>query len=119
MRKLIAFFVLSSLPLAAQFEYGEVLGVVRDSSGAVIAKAKVQIRSADTNAERSIVTNDEGVFAFAGLRIGAYKVRVEQAGFKAAETSIPALRVGDRLRIDMSLQPGLKPTPVRADKWSD
>ncbi len=106
MRKLIAFFVLSSLPLAAQFEYGEVLGVVRDSSGAVIAKAKVQIRSADTNAERSIVTNDEGVFAFAGLRIGAYKVRVEQAGFKAAETSIPALRVGDRLRIDISLQPG-------------
>lgn len=134
MRKLIAFFVLSSLPLAAQFEYGEVLGVVRDSSGAVIAKAKVQIRSADTNAERSIVTNDEGVFAFAGLRIGAYKVRVEQAGFKAAETrsrpcgwatacaSISRCNLGrstSRLPFLPTLPLFLKPTPVRADKWSD
>ncbi len=76
MSKLIA-FVLFALPLAAQFEYGEVLGIVRDSSGAIIAGAKVQIRSAETNVERAISTNEEGVFAFAGLRIGADKVRVE------------------------------------------
>lgn len=90
----------------AQFEYGEILGTVRDATGAVVVGARVKLRSVDTNVERASTTNDEGVYSFAGLRIGGYELSVEQSGFKTAKATVPSLRVGDRLRIDIPLETG-------------
>lgn len=94
------------VPLLAQFEYGEVLGTVRDASGGVVSGAQVRVQSDATKVERTTQTNEEGVYSFAGLRIGSYTLRVEQQGFKAAQANVPALRVGDRLRIDITLETG-------------
>ena len=105
-RRCAAVAMLLAAHAFAQFEYGEVLGTVRDTSGGVIQGAKVKIRSVDTNIERSIQTNDEGIFSFPGLRIGAYQVSVEQEGFKTAQASVPELRVGDRLRLDITMETG-------------
>lgn len=106
MFRLLAMATLA-FPMAAQFEYGEVLGAVRDASGGVISGAEVRLQNDATKVERTTRTNEEGVYSFAGLRIGSYTLRVEHPGFKAAEASVSALRVGDRLRVDITLEPGI------------
>ena len=55
---------LTAPALYAQFEYGEVLGTVRDQSGGVITGAKITLREVDTNVERSVLTNDQGNYSF-------------------------------------------------------
>lgn len=104
---LIALWLAFNSPvLHAQFEYGEVLGTVRDQSGAIVAGAKITLRGLDTNVERTVLTNDQGNYSFPGLRAGNYQVDATQAGFRPAKSGPLALRVSDRLRFDLELTPG-------------
>jgi hypothetical protein len=93
-------------PLNAQFEYGEVLGTVRDASGGVVAHAKITLRNLGTNVELSVLTNDQGNFSFPDLRAGNYQLSAVQQGFRPAQSAPLALRVGDRLRMDLALETG-------------
>jgi hypothetical protein len=92
--------------LRAQFEYGEVLGTVRDSSGAAISGAKIVLREIETNVERTAQTNEQGAYSFPGLRVGSYEVSAAVTGFRPAKTDTLSLRIGDHLRIDLQLEPG-------------
>lgn len=98
--------VLAAGPLRAQFEYGEILGTVRDATGAVVSGAKVTLRGIDTNVQLSVVTNEQGNYSFPDLRAGNYEVSAVVTGFRPAKSDALSLRVGDRLRMDLSLQPG-------------
>lgn len=108
MRKLRTLSFLLAVAAAAfgQFEYGEILGTVRDTSGGVISGAKVVLKSLETNVERNAETNDQGLYSFPGLRIGAYELTVSHAGFKNAKAQAPEVRVADRIRLDVVMQPG-------------
>ncbi len=72
--------------LQAQFEYGEVLGTVRDVSGAAVSGAKIVLHDTETNVERTAQTNDQGAYSFPGLRAGSYTVSATLAGFRPAKT---------------------------------
>jgi protocatechuate 3,4-dioxygenase beta subunit len=61
---------------------GEVTGQVRDQTGSSVAGANVTVTNVATNASRSSVTNEAGIYSFPSLPPGAYNVRVERAGFK-------------------------------------
>lgn len=95
-----------ALPVLAQFDYGEVSGAVRDASGGVVSGAQARLHSDATTVERTTQTNEEGVYSFAGLRIGSCTLWVEREGFKAAQANVSSLRVGDRLRVDITLETG-------------
>lgn len=97
---------ISAAPLRAQFEYGEILGTLRDQSGAVVSMAKVTVRGIDTNAEASTLTNAQGNYSFPDLRSGNYEVLTAFKGFRPAKSDALLLRVGDRLRMDLTLEPG-------------
>ncbi|HKA00645.1 MAG TPA: carboxypeptidase regulatory-like domain-containing protein [Candidatus Solibacter sp.] len=97
---------LTAPALYAQFEYGEVLGTVRDQSGGVITGAKITLREIDTNVERSVLTNDQGNYSFPGLRAGNYEIATLITGFRPAKSDTLLLRVSDRLRFDLQLTPG-------------
>lgn len=105
MRNLLIGLIFSSL-LMAQSENAEILGTVLDSSGSTVAGAKVLLKDRGTNVERAAETNEQGVYAFPALRIGSYEVRAERQGFKPAMSVVPQLRVADRIRVDLVLQPG-------------
>lgn len=60
----------------------------------------------ETNLERATKTDSEGFYSFSALRPGAYEVLVEHPGFQTARAPVQALRVGDRLRVDVVLSPG-------------
>jgi Carboxypeptidase regulatory-like domain len=92
--------------LHAQFEYGEILGTVRDSSGGVVPHAKITLRGLETNVESSLLTNEQGNYSFVDLRAGNYQVSALLQGFRPAQSAALVLRVGDRLRKDLTLETG-------------
>lgn len=97
---------LAIVTLQAQFEHSEVLGTVRDSSGAVVAAAKITLRSLETNVERTTSSNEQGNYSFPALRIGRYEALATHEGFRPAKATITDLRIADRLRVDLTLEPG-------------
>ncbi|HMK23780.1 MAG TPA: TonB-dependent receptor [Terriglobales bacterium] len=65
----------------AQKDMGSIVGTVRDTSGAVIAGAKVTVTDADRGTSFETSTSATGEYAANPLRIGRYNVTVEKQGF--------------------------------------
>ena len=104
--KLLLCLVLGTGLLFGQFEYGDILGTVRDTSQGVVVGAKVTLRNLDTNVAREENTNDQGAYSFPGLRAGHYSIQTEKQGFQASITENLELRTGDRVRNDVVLATG-------------
>ena len=84
---LLALMCAITIPSWAQ-TFGEITGQVRDQSGAALPAARVTATNIGTNAVRTTLSTDAGVYSFPSLTPGTYNVRVEKAGFKAATSSI-------------------------------
>jgi hypothetical protein len=80
--------------LFGQFEYGEILGTVRDASQAVVVGAKVTLRNLDTNVVGEGVTNEQGDYSFPGQRSGTLFNTVRKGGFSHSDDVEP--RIADR-----------------------
>jgi hypothetical protein len=98
---------LCSAALHAQVTSGTIFGTVKDSSGGVIADAKVTVSSATIGLTRSINSSPDGNFVFPNLQPGTYTISVEAPGFKKAETTGLVLSATDKLNAgDFVLQVG-------------
>jgi outer membrane receptor protein involved in Fe transport len=62
---------------------------VSDPSGALVEGAAVSARQLETNITSSGVTDREGRFRFAYLKVGEYKVTVSKSGFAEAARTLP------------------------------
>jgi hypothetical protein len=93
------------LPRTAKAQQATILGTVFDQSGAVVPNATVTITKTDTNAVTTETTGKEGDYLAAGLDVGNYSISASAQSFKT-ETQTIDLIVGDRRRIDFSLEPG-------------
>jgi hypothetical protein len=103
---LIAFFATLVTPISAQKDAGAIVGLVRDSSGAIVSGAKVTVTDADRGTELELNTNSDGQYVASPLRIGRYTVTVEKHGFKKAVAGPVSVNVQDRVGVDLQLQPG-------------
>src|SRR5688500_7451206 len=88
-----------------QIDRATLTGIVRDPSGAVIAKAEVKVTSLATNALVTASTTEEGTYLVVNLAPGEYLVQVEAPGFQRFEQTV-SLSTGTRARLDMSLAVG-------------
>jgi outer membrane receptor protein involved in Fe transport len=77
---LLAFMVLVCTA-TAQTSKGILTGTVRDSTGAVIAHAKISIVSQLTGEERNSISNAEGAYRVEAINPSVYGVHVEAPGF--------------------------------------
>ena len=103
----IAVLVLATaVPAWAQKDMGNIVGSIRDSSGAAVAEAKVAIADIDHGTVLNTTTNSSGEYVAGPLRIGHYTVTVEKAGFKKTVAGPVTLNVQDRVAVDMTLQVG-------------
>lgn len=102
----IAGMLLCALSSPAQVITADLLGTVTDSNGAVISNAKVTIVNTDTQFTRTMNTTSAGDYSFTLLPPGTYTVRTEESGFKTQEESGIKLTAGDKLRVDLRLNPG-------------
>ena len=93
-------------PAAAQLEQARITGTVRDSSGAVIPRARITMLHEETNVEHTAETNELGAYLSLPLRVGAYRVTASADGFKRAVRSGVMLRIQETVLVDFTLEVG-------------
>ncbi|MCX6027653.1 MAG: TonB-dependent receptor, partial [Chloroflexi bacterium] len=101
----MAALMVLALPLAgaAQTQTGGVTGAVSDASGGVLPGATVTIKSSDTGAVRSTVTDSAGRYVIANVAPGPYELTVELAGF-SKQTSKLVVSAGPSVSLEFKLQ---------------
>lgn len=82
------------------------VGTVMDSTGANVAKARVQITNQQTNAVLTTTTNDSGNYEFTFVPPGSYTVTVAMSGFQTQSIKDVPLVVNATSRKDVTLQTG-------------
>ena len=91
----------------AQFETSEVLGTVRDATGAPVAKASITLLNQETGIQAVTTTSDNGEYDFFNVKVGRYTVTVEKTGFSKFTTPDVIVNVEARQRVDAQLQVGV------------
>ncbi len=107
-RVLVGFVLVASLvafPATAQEQRGAIEGVITDTSGAVLPGVTVEARSA-TRGVVSAVSDQNGVYRFPSLPPGTYEVTATLEGFTPARSDTVDLRLGQVLKVDLTLQVG-------------
>jgi Carboxypeptidase regulatory-like domain len=79
---------------------GSISGVITDSTGAVVAGAKVTATNQATSAVKSAETNSSGSYSITNLAPGQYRVVMEKPGFKTISFDDNVLTVAQALVID-------------------
>ncbi len=111
----------AAVPVLAQSTFGEILGTVHDSSGAVVQGVQVTLANTGTGNTRAAVTDAGGNYAFKNIDVGTYTLTLTAPGF--AKESLPSISLTARetRRMDANLKPGSEtqtvvviddPTPV-------
>lgn len=103
---LSALFIMVAAPVWGQKDMGNIVGLVKDSTGAVVADANVTLTDVEHGTILKTTTNASGEYVSGPLRIGQYTVTVEKTGFKKAVAGPVTLNVQDRLPVDVTMQVG-------------
>src|SRR5262245_57823781 len=95
-----------AIPAAAQTAAaGNIEGVVRDATDAVLPGVTVTVRNVDTNVSREITTDDGGRYRAAALQPGTYEVTAVLTGLDASPISNIQVLVGQTVAIDVKMRP--------------
>ena len=77
--------VLAPSAAPAQVTTADLVGTVRDTSGAVVPGVSVSVINEATGVTRTTTTGDGGTYIFTGLPPGAYKLTAELTAFRKVE----------------------------------
>jgi len=92
--------------LAQQVATGTILGVVRDTSGAVVPEAKVTATQASTGQSRSVTSGAQGEYRIPAMPVGPYTVRFEKADFGTQTQQGLELNIAQELVVNANLAVG-------------
>jgi len=85
--------------LQAQITTGTIFGSVKDTSGAVIPSASVELVNPEIHFDRSLTANASGEFVAADIPTGTYSVTATASGFSKFTKSGVVVDVGSRIRL--------------------
>jgi hypothetical protein len=88
----------------AQVLYGSLTGNVTDPSSAVVPDAQVEALNMATGVSRQTTADSAGIYRFAELQPGIYKVTVSAANFATSVTENVNLEVNNTRRVDVQLR---------------
>jgi hypothetical protein len=110
MRKFFLLFVCLALAAPAwaqsQAANGAIEGTITDSSGGVLPGVTVTLTNVETGTERTVVTNERGLYRAPLLPLGTYRVVAELQGFKKFEQTDLKLSVGQTAVVNATLSVG-------------
>lgn len=86
-----AVFLFSSPNAKAQYTTGTIQGTVFDPAGSVVTGAHVTLENTATGETKELRTGGDGIFYFAALLPGRYRLTAEASGFSKAEAEVTAL----------------------------
>jgi hypothetical protein len=95
---------LSSFGQGSTAVYGNLSGVIMDSTGAVVAGAKVT--ATGPTGSKSVTSEQDGRFSIPSLTPGTYSLKVEKAGFRAADAKGIEIVINRTSSVSIGLQPG-------------
>ncbi len=104
--------LLFAAPALGEMNTGQISGIVRDASGAVVVGATVSAEQPATHLRYASVTNTFGEYLLAQLPVAAYTLSVDSEGFKRAIQSGIVVHAGSQLRQDFTLEVGGKTQTV-------
>ena len=97
--------VLTCTVSPAQFQFGSVVGLIKDASQAPVPGATIEIRSQSTNVARQAISSTAGEYNFVSLPPDKYTITVKHPGFRDTSRALE-LSVGQRLEADITLEVG-------------
>jgi hypothetical protein len=97
----------------------QLTGTVVDMSGAVIAGATVQLRSANGTVQRTTQSDTNGSFIFSGLAAGSYRLVVSNPGFETKEILVTIGTTGTPAPLRISLVVGSVSTTINVQGRED
>ena len=103
---LVIIFALSTRVTSAQTVYGSMVGIVTDTTGAVVPGATVTITRVETNEQRQTTTSPSGDYTLSTVPAGTYRVVVSQPGFKRFEAPNVLESPNTVVRVDAVLNVG-------------
>ncbi len=81
---------------------GQITGVVKDATGAVVSGANIILTSAG-GVKRETISNTTGHYAFSLVPPGTYRVETEKAGFSKATAEGVVVRITETTHLDVPL----------------
>ncbi len=102
---ILALVLLSPVAAWAQ-DQATIVGIVTDSTGAIVPGAKIVVSNPDRGFVRNTVTNSAGEYRADKVPIGNYVVSAEVSGFQKLVRTGIRLEVDQTLRLDMQLTLG-------------
>lgn len=99
-------FVLGPRPALAQVSTATIAGTVKDTSGAVVPDAAVDLTNVATSVEQSTTTNDTGEYVLVKIVPGSYTLRISKTGFESELSPQLDLQVNQSLTLDFTLKVG-------------
>jgi hypothetical protein len=82
------------------------LGTITDSSGRLLALARVTATDTATSVKRTVTADSQGFYSFQDLPIGRYDVEVNAPGFKPLRRTGVTIAVDSKVEVDVSLAVG-------------
>src|SRR6266699_2968983 len=83
-----------------------IVGVVKDTSGALIPGVSITVKHTDTGQTRTAISSDSGSYNVPLLPVGAYELTTTMPGFKQQVRIGINLVIGQEAVIDMTLEVG-------------
>src|SRR5437899_10544492 len=105
----IAIVVLIALGTSLVFAQGStatILGVVRDTTGALVPGVSITVKHIDTGLTRTAISGESGGYNVQLLPVGAYELTTTMPGFKQDVRRGINLVVGQEAVIDLTLEVG-------------
>ena len=103
---LAGILMFAAAPGFSQMNTGEIDGIVRDPTGAVVVNATVRAVQAGTQLKFTTKTNASGEYLLADLPVGQYNLTVSVDGFKQIVQPNVEVHAGERLRQAFTLELG-------------
>jgi hypothetical protein len=107
--RLLAAFALSlsaAAILYGQAGTGTITGTVTDQSGAVVANAAIEAKSAETGVVYPTQSTSTGNYTLTQFPVGSYEISVKVTGFKTYTHTRLQVQAAQILREDVQLQVG-------------
>jgi len=101
---LVASLLVLSTPLFSQSSNGTISGTVADASGALVPGVTVTATNNATGVVSTVLSNEAGVYNFASLLPGTYRVSATLSGFRTQTFNDVQLGNAGQLRLNFTLQ---------------
>ena len=103
---IVLLIALGTCEIFAQTSTATIRGVVRDTTGALIPGATINVKHIDSGLTRTVLSSETGNYALSSLPVGPYEISTTMPGFKQAVRRGINLVVGQEAVIDLTLEVG-------------